>query len=92
MPSGLTTSQKKELASGDLRGRLEKLALNLFGQVQMRWVDAYFPFTDPSAELEILYRVSYSSGQLAIDILGSVKISGCAWNLVISKWNDRFFK
>lgn len=24
----------------------------------MRWVDAYFPFTDPSAELEIFFRVS----------------------------------
>lgn len=28
----------------------------LFGDVKMRWVEAYFPFTEPSWELEIWYR------------------------------------
>ncbi len=27
----------------------------LFGDVQMRWVDTYFPFTHPSWELEIFF-------------------------------------
>lgn len=49
---------KKALASKDLKDGLEGLARNLFGDVEMRWVDAYFPFTHPSAELEILFRVS----------------------------------
>lgn len=26
------------------------------GAVEMRWIDAYFPFTDPSFELEILFK------------------------------------
>lgn len=26
------------------------------GSVEMRWIDAYFPFTDPSFELEILFK------------------------------------
>jgi phenylalanyl-tRNA synthetase alpha chain len=35
----------------DLKDGLEGLARNLFGDVQMRWIDAYFPFTDPSFEV-----------------------------------------
>jgi phenylalanyl-tRNA synthetase alpha chain len=38
----------------DLKVQLEGLARHLFGsKVPMRWVEAYFPFTDPSLELEI---------------------------------------
>ena len=29
----------------------------LSGDVEMRWVDTYFPFTDPSFELEIFFKV-----------------------------------
>eukprot|EP00983_Pelagomonas_calceolata_P122827 1160943-Pelagomonas_calceolata.AAC.2 len=29
--------------------------LYLFGDVEVRWVDTYFPFTDPSYELEIFF-------------------------------------
>lgn len=39
----------------ELKGELESLARHLFGDVEMRWVDAYFPFTDPSLELEIFF-------------------------------------
>uniref|UniRef100_A0AC34Q044 Phenylalanyl-tRNA synthetase n=1 Tax=Panagrolaimus sp. JU765 TaxID=591449 RepID=A0AC34Q044_9BILA len=39
-----------------LKSILEELSRALFGQnVQMRWVDAYFPFTHPSFELEVFY-------------------------------------
>ena len=30
--------------------------MNLFGSVEMRWVEDYFPFTQPSFELEIFFR------------------------------------
>ncbi len=40
----------------DLKGELEGMARGLFGEVEMRWVDAYFPFTEPSFELEIYYQ------------------------------------
>ncbi|KAL3697122.1 hypothetical protein R1sor_011198 [Riccia sorocarpa] len=43
-------------ASNDLKATLEGLAERLFGKVEMRWVDTYFPFTDPSYELEIFYQ------------------------------------
>ena len=39
----------------DLKGLLTGLARHLFGDVEMRWRDDYFPFTDPSFELEILF-------------------------------------
>ncbi|KAK9785254.1 hypothetical protein WJX73_001244 [Symbiochloris irregularis] len=38
-----------------LKTALEGMAKHLFGDVECRWVDAYFPFTDPSFELEIYF-------------------------------------
>ncbi|TDH73103.1 hypothetical protein CCR75_007065 [Bremia lactucae] len=39
----------------ELKNTLEGIAIELFGDVEMRWVEAYFPFTEPSLELEILF-------------------------------------
>eukprot|EP00850_Spirogloea_muscicola_P001547 SM000005S17344 [mRNA] locus=s5:1509270:1512551:- [translate_table: standard] len=44
------------MASADLKRTLEGLALHLFGDVELRWVDCYFPFTNPSYELEIFFQ------------------------------------
>ncbi|KAI7835962.1 hypothetical protein COHA_010161 [Chlorella ohadii] len=44
-----------QFAEAELKRTLEGLAQHLFGAVEMRWVDAYFPFTDPSYELEIFF-------------------------------------
>ncbi|KAK7255168.1 hypothetical protein RIF29_28572 [Crotalaria pallida] len=43
-------------AAADLKKCLEGLARHLFGAVEMRWVDTYFPFTNPSFELEIHFQ------------------------------------
>lgn len=43
-------------AASDLKRSLEGLAKHLFGAVEMRWVDTYFPFTNPSFELEIYFQ------------------------------------
>ena len=43
------------LVAADLKKTLEGLCDHLFGPVEKRWVDEYFPFTEPSFELEILY-------------------------------------
>jgi phenylalanyl-tRNA synthetase alpha chain len=48
-----TTSEEEVLE--DLKASLGGLATKLFGDVEMRWVEAYFPFTHPSVELEIYY-------------------------------------
>ncbi|PSC68201.1 phenylalanine-tRNA chloroplastic mitochondrial [Micractinium conductrix] len=43
-------------AETELKRTLEGLAQHLFGKVEMRWIDAYFPFTEPSFELEIFFK------------------------------------
>jgi len=54
--AGATTATEKiSVVEQDLKSALEELARELFGDVKMRWVDAYFPFTDPSYELEIYF-------------------------------------
>lgn len=49
-------NKSKEEVFEDLKLCLEKLIFSIVGQVKYKWVDAYFPFTDPSAELEIFYQ------------------------------------
>lgn len=44
-----------EFTEKELKTTLEGLAKYLFGNVECRWVDAYFPFTEPSFELEIFF-------------------------------------
>jgi phenylalanyl-tRNA synthetase alpha chain len=44
-----------DYAAKDLKASLEGLAKHLFGDVECRWLDAYFPFTEPSYELEIFF-------------------------------------
>eukprot|EP00529_Nitzschia_sp_RCC80_P019686 CAMPEP_0113522480 /NCGR_PEP_ID=MMETSP0014_2-20120614/45211_1 /TAXON_ID=2857 /ORGANISM="Nitzschia sp." /LENGTH=420 /DNA_ID=CAMNT_0000420539 /DNA_START=52 /DNA_END=1311 /DNA_ORIENTATION=- /assembly_acc=CAM_ASM_000159 len=39
----------------DLKKTLEGLMDHLFGPVEKRWADDYFPFTEPSFEMEIMY-------------------------------------
>lgn len=45
-----------EYVTKELKSELEGLAKHLFGDVECRWVDAYFPFTNPSFELEIYFK------------------------------------
>ncbi|KAK3205659.1 hypothetical protein Dsin_019705 [Dipteronia sinensis] len=45
-----------DYAAQDLKKCLEGLARHLFGAVEMRWIDTYFPFTNPSYELEIYFQ------------------------------------
>ena len=55
LDSSLSDKDAQRLIERDLKEGLEGLATHLFGPVEMRWVDEYFPFTHPSFELEILY-------------------------------------
>ncbi|GMH66775.1 hypothetical protein TL16_g04504, partial [Triparma laevis f. inornata] len=49
----------------DLKKTLEGLTQELFGDVEMRWNTDYFPFTDPSWELEIYFNDEW------LEVLGS---------------------
>lgn len=46
---------KVKIVQNHLKQTLEGMIASVFGPVEMRWVDAYFPFTEPSYELEIFY-------------------------------------
>jgi len=54
-----TSEKTPEEVKEDLQKTLEGLAAHLFnlktGENTMRWLDEYFPFTEPSLELEIFY-------------------------------------
>ncbi|XP_002528951.2 phenylalanine--tRNA ligase, chloroplastic/mitochondrial [Ricinus communis] len=49
-------SDATSFVADDLKKCLEGLAKHLFGAVEMRWIDTYFPFTNPSFELEIYFK------------------------------------
>jgi len=48
-------SDECQLVAADLKRTLEGMCDELFGPVEKRWIDEYFPFTEPSFELEIFY-------------------------------------
>ena len=52
---GLSEEEQIKLIENDLKGSLERLAVQLFGSIPMRWADDHFPFTQPSFELEIFF-------------------------------------
>mmetsp|Transcript_6973 Transcript_6973/g.9070 ORF Transcript_6973/g.9070 Transcript_6973/m.9070 type:complete len:398 (+) Transcript_6973:129-1322(+) len=54
--AGKSNEEQIALIEADLKQGLEGLAAHLFGPTEMRWVEAYFPFTEPSYELEIYYQ------------------------------------
>ena len=54
-PDDMSEDDRKTIIAQDLKDTLSKLARKLFGDVEMRWADDYFPFTTPSYELEVKY-------------------------------------
>jgi phenylalanyl-tRNA synthetase alpha chain len=57
LDTGMPREEKVALVKEELKKTLEGLVAELFGDVEMRWVEAYFPFTEPSLELEIFFNV-----------------------------------
>jgi len=57
----------------DLKERLEEMVRTIFGEVEIRWVEAYFPFTLPSWEMEIFFEGEWlevlGCGNIQRDIL-----------------------
>ena len=52
---GATKEEAKKVIEEDLKSILTGLARHLFGDVEMRWREDYFPFTEPSFELDIFF-------------------------------------
>eukprot|EP00968_Pinguiococcus_pyrenoidosus_P002946 scaffold172_cov254-Pinguiococcus_pyrenoidosus.AAC.20 len=53
--AGSDPVQGNKEVEADLKDALEGMVDAVFGPVEKRWIDAYFPFTEPSFELEIFY-------------------------------------
>jgi phenylalanyl-tRNA synthetase alpha chain len=54
------STREAEILGAHLKSSLESLVRKLFchesEELQVRWIEAYFPFTSPSWEMEVLYR------------------------------------
>ena len=88
----------KEEVMEDLKKTLEGLAAHLFqlktGEDTMRWLDEYFPFTEPSVELEIFYNEDWMEvlgcGVIHHDVLRNAgldpeKVHGWAFGLGLER-------
>ena len=91
----------KLLVERDLKNVLENLARHIFGDVEMRWNDDYFPFTDPSFELEVFYNGEWlevlGSGVILDGVLRNAnrdptKEVGWAFGLGLERWAMKLFE
>jgi phenylalanyl-tRNA synthetase alpha chain len=77
LPSELSGASPETIQAwviADLKNHLEGLMKDVFGSsIQIRWIDAYFPFTDPSLEMEIFFQEKWlevlGSGMIRLKIL-----------------------
>jgi len=54
-PPDMPVDERKAVIAADLKDILSRLAVHLFGDVEVRWANDYFPFTEPSYELEVKF-------------------------------------
>lgn len=71
----------EQVIISDLQSTLTSLARHLFGkEAELRWVNAYFPFTEPSFELEVQWQGEWlellGCGLLRAPILSRADIPG----------------
>ena len=91
----------KILVERDLKEVLENLAKHIFGDVEMRWNDDFFPFTDPSFELEVFYNGEWlevlGSGVILDGVLKNAMRDptqqvGWAFGLGLERWAMKLFE
>jgi phenylalanyl-tRNA synthetase alpha chain len=73
---------------------------HLYGDVQMKWIDEYFPFTDPSLEVEIFFNDDWvevlGSGVILDGVMQNAgrdteKEVGWAFGLGLERWAMKLF-
>ena len=94
-------AEVKILVERDLKNVLENLARHIFGDVEMRWNDDFFPFTDPSFELEVFYNDEWlevlGSGVILDGVLKNAMRDptqevGWAFGLGLERWAMKLFE
>lgn len=84
----LKQNSPTEVIIEDMKGVVEGLIHSLLGTVEHRWVDAYFPFTNPSLEVEVLYNQKWmellGSGAIEKQVMCNAdRPNDCGWALGI---------
>lgn len=68
----------KGITFGDLKGTIEHFCREIFGSdTQVRFRASYFPFTEPSAEVDILFRKRHTKGGTVRTTESWLEILGC---------------
>lgn len=68
----------RRITFGDLKGVLEVFAQEMFGpQTRTRFRPSYFPFTEPSAEVDISCVICHGEGCRVCSMSGWLEILGC---------------
>jgi len=67
----------EDVTLGDLKGTLHEFARLFFGQNEVRFRASYFPFTEPSLEMDVACTVCGGSGCPVCKQSGWVEILGC---------------
>jgi phenylalanyl-tRNA synthetase alpha chain len=68
----------KDITLGDLKGTLSDFARRMFGQnVRTRFRASHFPFTEPSAEMDVECFICYGKGCGVCSGTGWLEILGC---------------
>ena len=89
-----------QFALKDLKQTLEQICYHVYGaDIQFRWVEAYFPFTEPSLELEIYFQEEWMEvlgcGVIQRDVLNNANRSkdtvGWAYGLGLERWALKLF-
>ncbi len=68
----------RDVTMGDLKGTLDAFAQGLFGEgITMRFHPSYFPFTEPSAEVDLTCMACRGKGCRVCKGTGWIEILGC---------------
>lgn len=67
----------KKIRFSDLKGILEVFLNNFFGKTQVRFRPSYFPFTEPSAEVDIGCVICGGKGCRVCSNTGYLEVLGC---------------
>lgn len=93
--------EAKIICKEDLQQTLGNLVKHVYGDVEMKWIDEYFPFTDPSLEVEIFFNNDWveilGSGVILDGVMENAgrdteKEVGWAFGLGLERWAMKLFE